>query len=131
MRLLLALAAAAGVVVAGLVLDAVLVLLAGARVTQWPSSVATVALVHVPWAVTLGLAVVVASAVHRGTGPAHALAVFGVPAVVAVVSVLAGAGSDALAGGLVAAAEAVAAAALGALAARRRRPSDTGYFPAR
>ncbi|POM25049.1 hypothetical protein BTM25_36910 [Actinomadura rubteroloni] len=131
MRVVLALAAALGTVVAGLVLDAALVLLAGAHVTTWPSSVATVLLVHVPWTVALGLAVVVADAVHRGRGPAHAVALFGVPALAAALSVVAGAGSHALAGGLVAAVEAAAGAALAALAVRRLRPSDAGYLPAR
>ncbi|MEU5880346.1 hypothetical protein [Spirillospora sp. NPDC047279] len=134
MRLVYALLAALGIVLAGLVVSSVVVLMVGGKVTDWPRDVATVLFVHVPWVVTFGVAAVVAGAIHRGgrTSPAHLIAVFGVPVLACVLSVWSGIASDVVAGGLLSAAEAAVGAVGGWLVSRHfaRQNENQGYLPA-
>jgi hypothetical protein len=113
-RLLLAWLAAFGVVAAGLVVDAVLLLAVARHVETWPLEIAGVLLVHVPWVLTMLLATLTAVRLHGSprSGAVSALAAFGVPALVTVVSVASGAAQGAVAGGVLAATEAAAGTGL-------------------
>jgi hypothetical protein len=123
-RLFLAWLAALGVVVGGLVVDAVLVLAVARHVENWPLGAANVLLVHAPWVLTILLATVIAVRLHRAL-----VAALAVPALVIVLSVAVGAARGTVAGGLLAAVETAAAAVLAWWLTRRRSQAEAdSYF---
>jgi hypothetical protein len=130
-RLFLAWLAALGVVAAGLVADAVLLLAVAWHVESWPLEIANVLFVHVPWLLTMLLATVTAVRLH---GPPRwvargLLAALGVPVLVSVVSVVLGAVGGSAAGGLLAAVEAALGTALAWWLTRHRSPARAdSYF---